>query len=194
MKTKNLTGVGILAAIVVVLQLFSTVFSSFLPIARFTFCLVPIVIGGAIYGIKAGALLGGVFGAVVAGSMLTGAGGAFGTLIVQKMPVQAIVITLARCILAGFVPAVIYKLISKKDMVVGAFLAALLCPVINTGLYCLGVIFVFADVFLELNGGGNIYWLLLTGISVNFVVEFIINTLLSPVILTIIKVRTKQRG
>ena len=195
-KTKDLTGIAILAAIIVVLQLFATFFSSFLPFARLTFSLVPIVIGGALYGIKGGAILGGVFGAVVLGSMIGGAGGEFGTLIINKMPLEASVITLGRCILAGLIPAVIFKLISKKDQVVGAFISALMCPVINTGIYFLGVVFVFKDMFFEANNitGGNIYWLLLTSIAVNFTVEFILNTILSPVIITVIKVRRKQQG
>ena len=195
-KTKELTGVAILAAIIVVLQLFATFFSSFLPFARLTFTLVPIVIGGALYGIKAGALLGGVFGAIVLGSMIGGTGGEFGTLIINKMPLAACGVTLARCILAGFIPALVFKLFSKKDAVVGAFVAALLCPVVNTGIYFLGVVFVFMDMFFEANNiaGGNIYWLLLTSIAVNFTIEFIINTILSPVIITVIKVRRKQQG
>lgn len=195
-KTKNLTGIAILAAIIVVLQLFATVFSSFLPFARLTFSLVPIVIGGALYGIRAGALLGGVFGTVVLGSMIMGYGGTFGTLILQKMPVEAVVITLGRCILAGFIPALLFKMISKADSVVATFVSALFCPVINTGIYYLGVVFVFKDIFFEANSisGGNIYWLLLTMIIANFTIEFIINTLLSPVILTVIKVRKKIQG
>ncbi len=195
-KTKDLTGIAILAAIIVVLQLFATFFSSFLPFARLTFSLVPIVIGGALYGIKAGALLGGVFGVIVLGSMIGGAGGEFGTLIIQKMPLEASVVTLVRCILAGLIPAVIFKIISKKDAVVGAFVAALMCPVINTGVYFLGVVFIFKDMFFEANNisGGNIYWLLLTSIAVNFTIEFILNTILSPVIITVIKVRKRQQG
>lgn len=195
-KTKDLTGIAILAAIVVVLQLFATFFSSFLPFARLTFSLVPIVIGGALYGIKAGAFLGGVFGAIVLGSMIGGTGGEFGTLIINKMPLEACVVTLGRCILAGLIPALIYKLISKKDFVVGAFVAALLCPVINTGIYFLGVVFVFKDIFFEARNltGGNIYWILLTSIAVNFTIEFLINSILSPVIITVIKVRKKQQG
>lgn len=195
-KTKDLTAIAILAATVVVLQLFATFFSSFLPFARLTFSLVPIVIGGALYGIKAGAILGGVFGAMVLGSMFTGTGGLFATLICQKMPVEAVLVTLARCILAGLIPAIVFKLISKKDKVVGAFVSALICPVINTGIYILGVVFVFSDMFLEVNGsaGENIYLSLLSLVGVNFVIEFIINTILSPVIITVIKVRKKQQG
>lgn len=191
-RVNRLTGLGILIAIIIVLQLFSTFFSAFLPMARLTLSLVPIVIGGAIYGIKAGALLGGVFGAVVVGSMITGFGGEFGTLIFQNMPFLSVGITLFRCIMAGLVPAIVFKIISKWNLTFASVISALLCPVVNTGLFCLGVIFVFKDIFLELNGGGNVYLLLISAIAVNFIIEFIINIILSPVILTVIKVRSNK--
>ncbi len=191
-QTKNLTGLAILVAIIIVLQLFSTFFSSFLPMARLTLSLVPIVIGGAIYGIKAGALLGGVFGTVVVGSMIAGFGGEFGTLIFQNMPFLSVGITLLRCIMAGLIPAIVFKIISKWNLTIAAVISALLCPVVNTGLFCLGVIFVFKDIFLELNGGGNVYLLLISAITANFIIEFIINIILSPVILTVIKVRSNK--
>ena len=80
-KTKRLVGLSIFTALVVVLQLVAT----FVKIGAFpvTLTLVPIVVGAAIYGTKAGAWLGAVFGAVVAIACATGADPAapyFGTL------------------------------------------------------------------------------------------------------------------
>ena len=71
-KTKRLVGLSIFTALVVVLQLVAT----FVKIGAFpvTLTLVPIVVGAAIYGTKAGAWLGAVFGAVVAIACATGAG------------------------------------------------------------------------------------------------------------------------
>ena len=62
-KTRRLTGLALMTAIVVVLQ----VVASFVKFGPFTItlALAPILIGAALYGPKAGACLGGVFGAVV---------------------------------------------------------------------------------------------------------------------------------
>ena len=59
-KTKTLVGMAIFTAIVVVLQLMAGVIKigTFSP----SLVLIPIVIGTAVYGIKAGAWLGFVFG------------------------------------------------------------------------------------------------------------------------------------
>ena len=62
-KTRRLTGLALMTAIIVVLQ----VVASFVKFGPFTItlALAPILIGAALYGPKAGACLGGVFGAVV---------------------------------------------------------------------------------------------------------------------------------
>lgn len=66
-SAKTLTGISILAAVVVVL----TVACNFIKFGPFsiTLALAPIIIGSALYGKKAGGILGGVFGLVV---LLTG--------------------------------------------------------------------------------------------------------------------------
>lgn len=191
-KTQILTGMGMLTALVVVLQLFATFIT--LPVANPNLTLIPIVIGGAIYGKKAGAWLGFVMAAVILGTYVAGSVG-LGPVIMTRMPVETILITIFRGIMTGLVPAVLYSIIKKKDMVVGAFVAALLCPVINTGIYVVGVVWLFKDIYFEIKNisGGNIYWILLTSIAVNFTIEFVINTVLSPVILSIVKIRNKSK-
>ena len=65
-KTRRLTGLALMTAIIVVLQ----VVASFVKFGPFTItlALAPILIGAALYGPKAGACLGGVFGAFWAGT------------------------------------------------------------------------------------------------------------------------------
>ena len=191
-KTQILTGMGMLTALVVVLQLFATFIT--LPVANPNLTLIPIVIGGAVYGKKAGAWLGFVMAAVILGTYVAGSVG-LGPVIMTRMPVETILITIFRGIMTGLIPAVLYSIIKKKDMVVGAFVAALLCPVINTGIYVVGVVWLFKDIYFEIKNisGGNIYWILLTSIAVNFTIEFIINTVLSPVILSIVKIRNRNK-
>ena len=62
-KTFTLVGLAILTAIIIVLQVVTTYFPT-KPFA-ITLALIPIVIGSALYGAKAGAYLGAVFSVVV---------------------------------------------------------------------------------------------------------------------------------
>lgn len=189
MKTQKLTGISILVAIIIVLQLFATFIPT--PLAKITLTLIPIVIGGAIYGVKIGAFLGGVFGAIVFLCTLTGFSGAFSSLILQKMPLQTIALMFGKGILAGFTSAALFALIKKKSVFAASVVAAAVCPVINTGVYCLFMIFVFKDIFLDFAGGDNIYMLLLSMIGVNFCIEFVVNTALSSIIYRVISIRKR---
>lgn len=191
MKTKDLTGISILAALIVVLQLFATFIP--LPVANPNLTLIPIVIGGALYGRRAGAVLGGIMACVILATYIGGSGG-MGPVIMQKMPLATVAVTLARGILAGFIPAALYKLIRGRNQTAAAITAALLCPVVNTGVYCLGVLFVFKDVFVDFKGGGNVYVLLFTAVLLtNFAVEFVLNAVLSPAILRVIHYRNSGK-
>ena len=58
-KTKRTVGIAIFSAIIVLLQIICT-FIKFGPFS-ITLALAPIIIGAAIYGVGAGAFLGGVF-------------------------------------------------------------------------------------------------------------------------------------
>ena len=70
-KTRRLAGLALFTAIVVVLQLLG----SFIKVGPFavSLVLIPIVVGAAVYGVKAGAWLGFVFGVVVTIAVVTGA-------------------------------------------------------------------------------------------------------------------------
>ena len=66
----RMTGLAILSAIIIVLQVFTT-FVRFGPFS-ITLALIPIVVGAAMYGVGAGAYLGAVFSAVVIIMCITG--------------------------------------------------------------------------------------------------------------------------
>ena len=64
--TRRLTTLAIFTALILVLQLVAALLSRFTPLpVSITLTLVPIVVGAAIYGVSAGAYLGGVMGVVV---------------------------------------------------------------------------------------------------------------------------------
>ena len=84
-KTRRMTGLAIFTAIIVVLQVLCT-FIRFGPFS-ITLALAPIIIGTAIYGKKAGAYLGFVFGLVV---LVTGLLGWDGGTVMLLMGINAV--------------------------------------------------------------------------------------------------------
>jgi len=190
MKTQNLTAMSILLALVIILQLFAT----FIPMKPFNLnlTLIPIVVGAALYGKKSGALLGFAFAFVVMITYITGSA-AFGHILWQASPVMITVITLFRGAATGFCAGAVYDLFKQKSNYFAGIISAIVAPIVNTGIYCLAMIFVFNDILSAKAGGANaIYFLIFGMVGVNFLIELAINTLLSPAIVRIIGVRQKK--
>lgn len=176
---------GILTAIVVVLQSLAIAirFGTF----NITLVLVPIVVGAALYGWKAGAWLGFVFGVVV---LFTDAG-AFLAINVPG--------TIATCILkgafAGAAAGAVYNLVSKKNKVAAVISAGVVSPVVNTGLFLLGCYAFFFDTIKEWAAGAGFEdagtYMMTAFVGLNFVVELAINLVLSSAIVLIISLGKK---
>lgn len=181
-SVQTIVGMGLLTAIVVVLQAFAIGIR--FGVFNISLVLVPIVVGAALYGWKAGAWLGLVFGAVV---LFTDAG----AFLVINVP-GTIITVLLKGILAGAAAGLVYKLIAKKNEIVATFAAAVVSPVVNTGIFLLGCTVFFLDtikVWAEGAGfGDNVAGYMIVGfVGVNFLVELAINLVLSTVIVTIVR-------
>ena len=68
----------------------------------------------------------------------------------------------------------------------GIIVAALVVPVINTGLFILGASIFFTSIF------GNFVGVINAVITTNFLVEFLVSAVLSPALVTLVRVLTKQ--
>lgn len=138
------------------------------------------MLGAAVYGPKAGALLGGVFGAVVAMNCITGADGG-GAMVFQASPLLCILVVLGKGVLAGWVSALVYRWGRSRNGYVAMMLASVACPVINTGTFLVCMMSLFKDVLAAWASGGEIIAYVLSGLVLcNFVPELVINVLFSP--------------
>ena len=177
-NTVKLVGLALFTAIVVVLQLLG----SFIHLGVFSISLVlvPIVIGGALYGVAAGAWLGFVFGVVV---LLSGDANFFLTYNI----IGTILTCLLKGALCGACAAQMYKLLSEKNRYLAVIAAAVTCPVVNSGIFLLGTLTFFTKAVEDLGGAGNILgFTVVVLIGANFLFELLFNIVLAPVILRII--------
>ena len=177
-KIQCLTGISILSAVVVVLQLLGS-FIHFGPVSV-SLVLIPIVVGAAVFGPKAGAVLGGVFAAV----FLMQPDTAF----FYAVSFWGTVLTvLAKGILSGLFAGKVFQLLRCKNEWMAVLLSAAVCPIVNTGIFCIGSRLFFWDALAEL-GGGNALLFLITGmIGLNFIAEFFTNLVCAPVIVRILR-------
>ena len=184
MKRQNksimrMVGIAFMMALVVVMQSISGLIP---PVGGFSISLVliPIVLGSAVYGPCAGALLGATFGAIVYINCVTGADPG-GAMVFQASPVLCFLVVMGKGVLAGLLSGVVYKLMKGKNAYLAMLLAAIVCPVVNTGVFVASMFLFFIDVLAAWAGGANIVGYVLTGlILANFVPELIINIVFSP--------------
>ncbi len=190
----RLVGLAILAALVVVLQFFVSI-----PLGMFTvtLTLVPIMLGAILYGPAGGAFLGALFGAIVSIQVVTGAAGLYSTLMLQHMPFVTIFLCMLKGTAAGLIAGLIYKPFANgKLRLLGSILSAVSCPIVNTGIFVLGLSLFYGTLVqnwtLE-NGYANAFtFIMLFMIGLNFLVEFAINVLLIPVALRVIDIVKKR--
>ena len=189
-KTRRLTGLALLTAIIVVLQIVAS-FIKFGPFS-ITLALAPIIIGAALYGPKAGAYLGGVFGVVVLIACILGWDPG-GSVLWNANPFLTAVVCLAKGILAGLCAGAVYQAISKGPLapIVGAIAAGIVSPVVNTGLFCLCLTLLFHDILVAWAGGTDIVYYIIFGLTgINFLLELVINLVLSTVIVRVVTARS----
>lgn len=182
-KTKTMVGIGLFTAIVVVLQFLGggIKFGMF----SLSLVLVPIVVGAAIYGWTAGAWLGFVFGGAV---LLSGDAAAF----LAINPLATVLVVLMKGTVCGLVAGLVYKLLANRSNAVAVCAAAVICPVVNTGIFLLGCQLFFLDTVAAWGaalGYENAAAYMFLGLAgVNFLIELGVNIVLAPVIVRLIKI------
>lgn len=187
----RMTELAILTAIVVLLQCFGGFIKLNVLGAEANFVLVPIAIGAILLGPLAGAWLGFVAGFIV---LLFGITGAvpFTNFLFLAHPLLTVLICIVKTTAAGFVAGLVYHALSKWNEYLAVFLAAILVPIVNTGLFILGS-FTVLDALELMAGGENVLIFLFTVIiGINFFLEFGLNLVLAPAIERIISVIRKQ--
>ena len=186
-KIKRMVGIALLMAMVVVMQAIGGIIP---PIGGFSISLVliPIVLGAAVFGPSAGALLGATFGAIVYINCVTGADPG-GAMVFQANPVLCFLVVMGKGILAGAASGFVYKLLKGKNPYIAMVLAAAVCPIVNTGVFIGCMLLFFIEVLSAWAQGGDLVGYILSGlVLVNFVPELIINLLFSPASMRIVHV------
>ena len=184
-KTRKIVGMALFAAVVIVLQLVG----SFIKFGMFSVSLVllPIVVGAAVYGTASGAWLGLVFAIAV---LISGDAAAF--FVVN--PMGTIVTVIVKGVLAGLCAGLTYRALSNINKHLAVFTAAIVCPVVNTGIFLLGCALFFMDLIsqwaIALGFGENVVQYMFLGLAGgNFLFELLFNVVLSPVILRLLTIR-----
>lgn len=187
MSTETMVLGALLTALVFLLQLMGS-FVHFGPFS-ISLVLIPIVIGAATCGVGVAAWLGLIFGVAV---LTSGDAAAF---LAVNIP-GTVATVLVKGIACGLCAGLVYKLLEKVNRYAAVAAAAIVCPVVNTGIFLIGCkLFFMATVgeWAEAAGfGTDVGRFMIVGlVGVNFLVEMISNILLSPVVVRLLDIRKK---
>ena len=175
---KRMVGIAILMAVVVVLQLLGQ-FIKFGPVS-ISLVLLPIVVGAAVYGPMAGAILGATFGVVVLLQPDTAFFYGIST-------VGTVLTVMAKGILSGYLSGLVYRLLAKRNKILGVAAAAVVCPIVNTGLFFAGCLLFFADGISTAFNVENVTLYVITAfIGINFIAEFVVNVVCCPIVVRVL--------
>ena len=187
-NTERLVLCAILTAIVVILQVIAIITRAVLPAFAINLVLIPIVIGAAVGGVRVGAWLGFVSGVAV---LISGDAASFLAIDIFG----TIVTVLLKGTVSGIAAAAAYKLLEKKNKYLAVFASAIICPLTNTGVFLLGCFTFFMDTIREWGDGLGYHnafaYIILGMIGINFIIELVLNVILSPAVIRLIKIREK---
>ena len=216
--TETLVLSAVLTALVAVLQFMG----AFIRLGPFSVSLVliPIVIGAATCGIGVSTWLGLVFGAVVLASgdasaflvidvpgtvitvlakgmacgALAGVAYKYVFLLLNKRSARQIARIKSDSGLCEACEPGVYGFISRNNRYAAVLVAAIVCPLVNTGIFLLGCTVFFMDtvaMWAEAAGlgGGVAHYMIFGLVGGNFLFEIGMNIILSPVIVRILRIR-----
>ena len=187
-NTKQLVLLALLSAIVAILAYLGG-FIKIGGLASISLTLIPVVVGATLCGPFAGAWLGGVAGAIFFAT--PDAVFWFG------LSVHGTIITvMVKGILAGLCAGLVYKMLEKVNRYLAVLVSAIVCPIVNTGIFLLGSLVFFKDVVSvgAVEEGISIgMYLIVVFVGLNFVFELIANIALSPAIVRILDITKKDK-
>ena len=114
-----------------------------------------------------------------------------GAMVFQANPALCIAVVLGKGILAGLASGLVYKLLKGRNAMLAMLMAAVICPVVNTGVFLTCMALFFREVLAAWAGGSNVVSYVLSALILcNFVPELIINVVFSAAGQRIVKVVT----
>ena len=187
-KLVSMILVSLLTAVVAVLAYYGG-FIKIGGLASISLTLIPVIIGATLCGPLAGAWLGAVAGVIF-----------FATpdaVFWLGLSVHGTVITvMVKGILSGLFAGLVYKLLVKLNQYLAVLISAIVCTVVNTGIFLIGSLVFFTDTVsagASAEGVSVGMYLIVFFVGLNFVFELIANIVVSPAIVRILNIAKNRK-
>lgn len=189
-RQRSATGKLVLGAILTALVVILQYMGQFIRFGTFSISLVlvPIVIGAATCGPLISTWLGFIFGVMV---LITDAA----AFLAISIP-GTVVTVLVKGIACGLAAGIVCRLLEQKHRYLSVALAAIVCPIVNTGVFLLGCVLFFFETIQTWGAGlgfeNTFTYMILVLVGGNFLFEMAVNIILSPAIVRILNAVKKS--
>lgn len=188
-KAKKLTYFAVLTALTVILQLLGNTVK--IGIVTLNFSLIPIVLAAILLGVWYGTALGTVTGLIILFHCgILGADG-FTNVLFATDPIIISLVCVLKTAAAGALSGLLFKWISKRNGFVATIIAAGIVPVVNSGIFILGMLLIVPSLRAAgfIAEGANAFAVIVIGfVGLNFVFEFALNVIVAPALYRVIKI------
>lgn len=185
LKPKELTLMGLLTAVLLVMSFTPIGFLTIGPLA-ITLNMIPVAIGAIALGPKGGAVLGAVFG-ITSFLQCIGIGGTspMGVILFEINPALAFIQRFVPRLVMGLLTAYIYKIVKKSlGSTVANYISGFSAAFLNTALFMSFLVLLFGNTeyMTELIAGKNLIVFICSFVGINAVFEMFVSTVLTGII------------
>ena len=188
-QAKKLTYFAVLTALTFVLQLLGNTVK--IGVVTLNFSLIPIVLAAIMLGVWYGMALGAITGLIILFHCgILGADG-FTNVLFATDPVIITLVCVIKTAFAGALSGLLFKWISKRNGFVATIIAAGIVPVINSGIFILGMLCIIPSLNAAgfIAEGANAFAVIVLGfVGLNFVFEFALNVIVAPALYRVINI------
>ena len=192
-SAKNVALLGILIALVIVLQLFASAIPMFGVTLNFS--LIPIALASILLGALGGAIVGFTCGLVVFITMAILGQEPSTAYLFQTNPVILTIMCIGKTTLAGVASGLLFNALKKINFHTAVIASSLIIPIVNTGIYMLGIVLMkeSAAQFMALatSSAGAVFAVVFGLIWLNFVLEMVITAIFTPMLYRVVKIFKK---
>ena len=188
----GLVQLALLTAVIMVLHFSGVAIPAFGT--KISLVLISIALGAMLLGPAAGAFLGFVYGLTVYISLGVLHMDPFTGFLFDNNPVMTFLICTVKTTAAGLLGGLVYRALSKKNILRAVFITAALVPTINTGVFVLGCFLIYNTInqIAAANGHSAVYFILIICAGANYLLELAVNMIFSPALERIIRTVSKK--
>ena len=188
-QAKKLTYFSVLTALTIVLQLLGNTVR--IGVVTLNFSLIPIVLAAILLGAFYGAALGAITGLIILFNCGILVADGFTNVLFATDPVVITLVCVLKTAVAGAVSGWLFKLLAKYNGLAATIVAAGIVPVINSGLFILGMLLIIPSLRAAgfIAEGANAFAVIVIGfVGLNFVFEFAVNLIVAPALYRVINI------